>query len=949
MDKKSTIKLKKGKSSYEELPQIPDYERPKLEKFERGEYEYSKDDESTRDSSLKSDDEDQESMNESLNKNTKLKKSKAHSETNDNSLKPQKEDGMQLQDRKKIKIENTKKSSDNTKKSIGESKDESPETDDDVDETVSQQGSTCRRKQDDEQQDYKKVDTPKKSDIEVSKKPKKKIGKSTYDLPEIPDYERPELEKFDRDDHEFSWEGNEPANLQDDSEMSDSLKISKSAESQKHEEPSSKNKTSKSDEEKLIEKVQQSKKQPKREILPDDDKNQELKLSQKKTDEQKLPKSSKPSLTSKQNTEELGKIPDGDKNELEKFVESDFDPAKKSRIKKLEQTEDILTEIPENKKPELGQFDRKAHELSKNEGLIDKKVSKQRKHEKDVEMASETIENPTNENTRSSKSQNNSKKTLTLESKVEKGLYPKSLIEVNKSLDNDESTPLNQTEKQKQEDKKSQPRLVGKDKDDDGLAKTIDNSKIETDLEPSKRQKSKKPANSDLDDLPKISDYETPTLEKFDRDDHDFGNQDVEMSEADNQSSKPFTKDSSLNNLGKGKPTLQSNQKFNASDKSKDNQKESKKEAPQKRTEFKNEPETEVKSIDLKSNKKLEVDAKPASHESKSKGIKPKSNIDNLPKIADDNRPDLEKYTKSDFNPTKSPKDKNEEEFKPEDKSKISDVKKPESDKFERLDTSRPQKSKEDDKSWSGKLKPKDDDASKGSDLTPFNKSGKNGQEKSNPFSKEEDENSSLRKLSLDKTSANNETSPDDAQRKLSFENKTPEELTANERYLMRRLNKKLSPTNSSSDVTIEAPRKDPSKSSSEAKSASDEVRTKSRSTPVSEESTSKNIELKEPREVPIEIMITEPESPTDKKGLKINEKITKPGPRNPRYDPLAFVPEDEELPLQPKTFPTPTTPTSPYSPNKPTYNPFQYDLDEDEETPDEQVNTHNKLCNLKI
>lgn len=1092
MDKKSPSKVKKvGKSSYEELPEIPDYERPELEKFERDEYEYSKDDENTRELSIKSDDEDQEMTSEPSTKNINLSKAKLESKSNDNKIKSQNNDHLRSEDRQAVdKNDSPKKITEKTKKSPGEIKTSTREKSsefevDEAKDDLNVQEMTPRSKPTDEQQDSNKKDnnTLRKSEIEVPKKIKKKVGKSAYDdLPEIHDYERPELEKFDKDDHEFSWEGIQTTDFQDDIEISDSPKNSKNLKSRQYQEPSSRIETSisKSDEEISIEKVQLSKKSLKSDKLIEDKKKPDLKVLQKNDDEQKLSKSSKPSLTPKPNTEELKKIPDGNKNELDDYVESDFDPSKKSKARKSgipdddilpeisdfekteleqfnkddhdfsgpddddikplkygkgnrmadsdkstvnskalkresvkddnkdakkesnqkekssedqaipdsEQTElkkneksyvdskkkpktkkseksnnDDLPEIPNYEPTKLEKFDRGAHEIPRDEMFGYKKTSRKMSDEDDVEMLPKTLEKSIIESSKPSLSQEESKKTSKPETKLDK-MQPKNTktADAKKIVEDDKSNTSSQAEKDKQDTKISQPCLKGKNKDDES-PKSQDSSEIKkdsSDLETSKKQKSKKSLNQAQYDLPEISDYESPVLEKFDKGDHDFGNQGVEIKDSNKRSSKLPTKDNLKTSLTKDESIVQTNLNLNNTDKSTENQKENDKATPRKRLE----PEksiTEEKPKDLKSSQKSKIDLNLAFDETKEGDVKTRSSS-NLPKIDDDDRPDLEKYKESGFNPTKSLNDKKLEKLKPEEKNKLTEYEKQELEKYERLDTLPNKKTKEDDKSWSGKLKPKEDDAFKDGDLKTLNNDsiGKNQDafrksslDKLNLLSKKDEENP-IRKSSLDKPSVRNDSSPvgnknDDTERKLSFENKSPEELTANERYLMRRLNKKLAPSNSSSDVTVKPPRQDPLKTSSEAEPTSVDIRTRaSRSTPTVEEATSKNIQVKESREVPIEIMITEPESPTDKKGPNINEKtVTKPGPRNPRYDPLAFVPEDEELPSQPKTFPP--TPTSPFSPNKATYNPFQYDLDEDEETPDEKVNTQNKLCNLKF
>lgn len=239
---------------------------------------------------------------------------------------------------------------------------------------------------------------------------------------------------------------------------------------------------------------------------------------------------------------------------------------------------------------------------------------------------------------------------------------------------------------------------------------------------------------------------------------------------------------------------------------------------------------------------------------------------------------------------------------------------------------------KPDESEWKSSISTRDDD-NKGSSL---------GRQEDSPWVRTDE--TSQRKLSLT-------VEIDEVQKSsLSDIPASPEILdeahAANLRYLQRRLKKQLSQENT--NVTAKLP-KDSTKISSTAEPATADILSKYKPS-LAEEATSKNIQVKDSRDAPIAIMITEPESPTDKSDpkfdddLKFPKIISKPGPRNPRYDPLAFVPEDEELPPQ-SVVPQPTTPTSPSSPAKTKYNPFQYDLDDDE-TQAEKVNTHKKLCN---
>lgn len=841
MDK--NLKGKKGKSTYEDLPEIPDYERPELEKFEKEEYEYNKENESNKDTSLKEikDNDDKNDDETSKNKFKKAKASKAE-ETSPNL--PDKNVNKELN--KTLEEENTPKNlSDATKKPVKEKsklspKDKIPKDGDDEQEST--RSSSARKKKlplTDEPSDEVKLNPIKENaDSDATKKIRKKPTKSSYELPEIPDYERPELEKFDKNDHEFTWEGSEQERPQIDDVTKESGALNKSN-APKALEPQ-KTQISKSEApNKIDEKSPKDVEKGKIKSITDDSKVDEnvLKRSPKKDDEQKPLESSLIQKSPKSINEDLKKIPDGDKAELENYQESDYDPLKKSKIKKL-------------KKPN--------------------------------------------------------------------------------------------------------------------------------------------------EDLPEIPDYEPPKLEKFNKDDHDFWNQDVEMKEPNIKTPKAFGSDG-VNNSPKEK-SYSSHPIENEPQKSKEvpqNDSKETKDTFRKRPEVKQPSKQEEKIKDLKSTPKQTEDLLVDS-DAKKRGINTKGKQDDLPKIDDDERPDLEKYKKSDFDPSKAQKEPTILPLKTSDESKTLENDKPQLEKYERSEFSPAKKSKDnDEKSWSGKVKPKENDDENGIKLKPFdeNNDGKKGEkltDKKTPKDaalkdiKKDDESLATRKSSLkDKNDENprkssleikNESPKDDSplrkgsigkedenswSRKSSFDkprdhdssrkssmhddkpidfNKPESEMTANERYLMRRLRKKSGASDPS--ITLNAPKQDPPKISSEAESTSADIRKRPTKDPsVIEEAASKNIQIKEPREVPIEIMITEAEDPP-KPPEPLPKLITKPGPRSPRYDPLAFVPEDEELP--PQTIPTPaspTTPTSPSSPNKARYNPFKYDLDDDE-TPTEKVNT---------
>lgn len=829
-----------------------------------------------------------------------------------------------------------------------------------------------------------------KTSAESSKKPKTKKPKTSAadDLPEIPDYEPPNLEKFERDDYKLPADDASSKTPKSRGQNKEDVKIKSDEPIRKLEPTKSSNDDGKT--EKPSSKFGETQKpsdstsaNPKGEIgkyeqeefswgNSDDDvkvkpfgkgaeSSSDVNKSSKrdKNDEDSTATESKflQKATPQGKNED---IPSSNKKHVGENIQepkiSDSDSSVKPKTKKQSKTEKYdLPKIPDYDRPDLEKFD------------------KDDLWNQDVEMKETDLENSSKNNKESPKGNASKNKPINKSD----GLTPNTKISqsddqnsLNKPSDKKNVLSNKPSEDEKSLSLKDGPKSFNNPlaKEDDNKRNPLNKEKLEdllviddddrpdlekykkSDYESSRKLKDKG-LDADSKGISNISDYEKPELGKYEKSDY---TPDKKLKDGNTKSWSGITKPK-----GEEEPNGVGLKPF-------DNKPTSGDINPEKKSnlngdDFKNDPWDRKSSLkgEISSNPSSQNDEKPndgpfgrknevnpkdvlgrnlednpsrkssiGKDEVNSQKLSPKDERLN-PSGYQEGNPSVRKYSfdKSEENPRKSSLTAGREDDSSRRSSKDEKI-----NPFGRQEESpRSRKSSLD--------KSKEEDATRRSSLKDNNPNQPDRKE-DNPW---------VRKSSLDKS--------DDNPRKLSLgqpveENNTrklslgetpasPEILdearAANLRYLQRRLQRQKSKEDS--NVTAKLPKAAPSKTSTTSEPASADVLSKYKPS-LAEEAASKSIQVKEPRDAPIEIMITEPDSPTDKTPPKaeVPKIISKPGPRNPRYDPLAFVPEDEELPPQ-TNIPQPTTPTYPSSPAKTKYNPFQYDLDDDE-TPAEKVNT---------
>lgn len=268
-----------------------------------------------------------------------------------------------------------------------------------------------------------------------------------------------------------------------------------------------------------------------------------------------------------------------------------------------------------------------------------------------------------------------------------------------------------------------------------------------------------------------------------------------------------------------------------------------------------------------------------------------KKKYEDLPEIPDYERPELEKYEESDFDPTKKEREplkfgQREPEDMPQ-KAKLSseideglpeiaDIERPELEKYKKTPLEVKKKEEE-----PPAQKPK------------YGRAAKPGAE---------DEPAQKGKLgSIEKPK------DEDKPEEKSFKTRKPaaktEEFVPGEMFKLKPLDKKKKAEPEADEdvaVSLNAPKK-PIKKTSTEDSADAKITPKKtiKPKPTIEENTSKDIVVKGPvEEVPIEIMITEEEDPALAEEARDTFDAPPPRPQSPRhkYDPFKYIPDKDDV-----------------------------------------------------
>ena len=341
-----------------------------------------------------------------------------------------------------------------------------------------------------------------------------------------------------------------------------------------------------------------------------------------------------------------------------------------------------------------------------------------------------------------------------------------------------------------------------------------------------------------------------------------------------------------------------------------------------------------------------------------------------LPKIADYERPALEKYEESEFTPTpyvkqelnfgnrepesSAQKAKVETPVKAEELPKIADAEKPDLEKYKKTEIEKTKKPEEIQTKTSGpnekvdepekpvespveKAKPSESEKSPDS-TKPSARKQKNPEEVETPVGSgksPELEKKVVLELEKNKLPSNAKADlpeiPEYEKPKLEKYEKTEFEPTNKNLKLGKGKPTSADPEDKSTEVTINSP-KTPFKSST-GESADASVTAKRQNLPpLIEESASKDIVITEP----IEIKITDTDAPAK--------------PRK-RYDPMAYVPDCDNASEEPKNSDPPPDP-EPKTYSRPKYDPMRW-VPEKDDTEVNTIHTQNctkfKVLNLEI